>query len=114
MTDTQQAGQLLGSTTLPDGTITSSTMGPDPRWGLQAPVPLSGTVTLGTLTMVTSGSRTDTLGDPFNPFSLISQTDTATVNGRTSTSIFTASTKTYVDTSPMGRRTTRELTRSNA
>jgi RHS repeat-associated protein len=107
MTNTQQNGQLSESTNLPDGTTTSSTMGADPRWGLQAPVPLSSTQMLGNLTMTTTGSRTATLGTPGNPFSLTSQTDTKTLNGRTYTSAFTGSNKTYLDTSPAKRTATR-------
>jgi RHS repeat-associated protein len=106
VTKTQQNGQLSESTTLPDGTNNSKTLSADPRWGLQAPVPTSGTLTLGNLTMTTAGSRTATLGTQGNPFSLTTQTDTRKVNGRTYTSVFTASSKTYVDTTPVKRKTT--------
>jgi RHS repeat-associated protein len=106
MTNLQQNGQLSENMTLPDGTTNSATLGPDPRWGLQVPVPLSSMQTLGNLTMTTSGSRTATLGTQGNPFSLTTQTDTATVNGRTYKSVFTSSNKTYVDTSPAKRTTT--------
>ena len=106
MTSLQQNGQLSEKTTLPDGTATSVTLGPDPRFGLQTPVPLSGTLTLSNLTMTTSGSRAATLGTQGNPFSLTSQTDTETVNGRTYKSVFTSSNKTYVNTSPAKRTTT--------
>jgi len=109
MTNLQQNGQLSENTALPDGTTTSSTMGPDPRWGLQAPVPLSGSTTLGNLTMTTTGSRTATLGTPGNPFSLTTQTDTETINGRVYTSAFTGASKTFLDTSPAKRTTTRIL-----
>jgi RHS repeat-associated protein len=44
-----------------------------------------------------------------NPFSLTAQTDTQSLNGRKYTSVFTASTKTWVDTTPMGRKTTTVL-----
>ena len=33
---TQQSGQLSESTDLPDGSSYSRTLGPDPRWGIQA------------------------------------------------------------------------------
>ena len=106
VTKLQQSGQLAENMTLPDGTTTSDTLGPDPRWGLQTPVPLNGTLTLGNLKMTTSGSRTATLGTQGNPFSLTTQTDTATVNGRIYKSVFTSSNKTYVNTSPAKRTTT--------
>ena len=109
MTKTQQNGQLLENSTLPDGTSVSDTKGPDPRWGLQAPVPISGTTTLGNLSMIRSGSRTALLGVPGNPFSLTTQTDTENFNGRIYTSVFTSSNKTYVDTTPVKRTTTTVL-----
>jgi RHS repeat-associated protein len=103
---TQQNGQLTESSTLPDGTSTSTTMSADPRWGLADPVTANETLTRGTLTTTTSGSRTATLGTPANPFSLTTQTDSQTVNGRTYTSLFTGATKTYVNTSPANRTAT--------
>jgi RHS repeat-associated protein len=106
MTNLQQNGQLSENMTLPDGTNTSDTLGPDPRWGLQSPVPLNGTLTLGNLKMTTSGSRTAILGTQGNPFSLTTQTDTAIVDGRIYKSVFTGSSKTYVNTSPAKRTTT--------
>lgn len=109
LTNTPGGGQLSESTVLPDGTASTSTMTPDPRWGLQAPIPSTGTVTMGSLTAGSSYARSVNLAMPGNPFSLTSQADTATVNGRTYMSAFTTSTKTYLDTSPAGRTTTRVL-----
>jgi RHS repeat-associated protein len=109
MSNIQQNGQLSESMSLPDGTASSSTLGPDPRWGLQAPVASSGTQTLGNLSMTLTGSRAATLGTAGNPFTLVTQTDIAKVNGRTYTSVFTASTKTFLDTSPMKRKITTVL-----
>ncbi|MBI4516179.1 MAG: hypothetical protein HY699_10245 [Deltaproteobacteria bacterium] len=43
------------------------------------------------------------LTDPLNPTSLISQTDTLVVNGRTITRSYNAATRTYTDTTPAGR-----------
>jgi RHS repeat-associated protein len=105
VTNTQQNGQLSESTTLPDGTSNSQTLGPDPRFGLQWPVLTSETLTQGNLTMNITGSRTASFTQG-NPFSLTTQTDTETVNGRKYTSVFTASTKTLVDTTPVKRPTT--------
>ena len=65
--DTQQSGQLTESTTLPDGTSFSTTLGPDPRWGIQAPVPASTTVRRGSLTMATSGSPHSRSGHCWQP-----------------------------------------------
>jgi RHS repeat-associated protein len=102
-------GQLSESYTLPDGTSDSSTSGPDPRWGIQVPVLTSETLKQGSLTLSTTGSRTATLATPGNPFTLVSQTDKQTINGRTYTSAFTTSNRTFVDTSPAGRKITTVL-----
>jgi YD repeat-containing protein len=106
---TPVSGQLQESTVLPDGTTATATQAPDPRWGLQAPITASNSLTLGSLTANGSASRAVTLAVPGNPFSLTSQTDMTTVNGRTYTSAFTSATKTYLDTTPFGRTTTRVL-----
>jgi len=100
-----QKGQLSENTTLPDGTSHGQTLGPDPRFGLQSPVLTSETLTQGSLTMNITGSRTASFTQG-NPFSLSTQTDTGTVNGRKYTSVFTTSTKTLVDTTPVKRPTT--------
>jgi YD repeat-containing protein len=56
-----QNGQLVESLALPDGDSQSQTSGPDPIWGLQVPVITAATLTKGTLTMLTTGSRATTL-----------------------------------------------------
>jgi RHS repeat-associated protein len=104
--DSQQNGQLSESAVLPNGTSYSKTYGPDPRWGIQVPLDTSETLTYGSLTMNIANSRVATLGNPSDPFSLTAQTDTETVNGRTYKSVFTASTRTFVDTTAAGRKTT--------
>ncbi len=109
VSNTPVGGQLSESTVLPDGTTATATQAPDPRWGLQAPIMSDSTLTLGSLTADSIYARTVALAVPGNPFSLTSQTDTATVNGRTYASAFTTSTRTYLDTTPVGRTTTRVL-----
>jgi RHS repeat-associated protein len=104
-TTTLQNGQISEQTTLPDGTSHNQTLSPDPRFGLQWPVLTSETLTQGSLTMNITGSRTASF-TAGNPFSLTTQTDTETFNGRKYTSVFTASTNTLVDTSPVKRPTT--------
>jgi YD repeat-containing protein len=100
----QANNQLSESQSLPDGTSYNTTFGPDPRWGIQVPVPTSTTLSLGNLTEKSSHKRTARLGTAGNPFSLTTQTDTDTVNGRVYTAIFTASNRTYTNTSPVGRQ----------
>jgi RHS repeat-associated protein len=103
---TQQNNQISDSFALPDGTASSDTLGPDPVWGIQVPITTSETLTRGNLTMNISGSRSTTLGTPGNPFTVATRTDTQTINGRTYTSVFTGSSKTYVDSTPVKRKTT--------
>jgi YD repeat-containing protein len=105
-TNTQQTGQLSENASLPDGTLDVKTFVPDQRWGLQAQVLHSRTLTLGGLTMTVSGSRTASLGTAGNPFSLTGQTDIKTVNGRTYKTVFTAANLTSVATTPVKRTTT--------
>ena len=94
----------IGTTTLPDGTTTTSVPGPDPRFGMQAPLAKSNTITTGGLTSNTANSRTVTLTDPNDPLSLSSMTDTSIVNTRTFTTAYNAATRTFSATSPMGRQ----------
>jgi RHS repeat-associated protein len=96
-------GRLTNGVSLPGGSSASQTLGPDPIWGLQLPVNLSETLTQGTLTWKLRGSRTASLGTTGNPFSVTTETDTQTVNGRTYTLTYTGSTRTYIHTTPAGR-----------
>jgi RHS repeat-associated protein len=98
-----------GSTTLTaaDGTVTTVVLGPDPRFGMLAPLAASRTVTTpGGLTSTTTVSRAATLTDPSNPFSLTQQTDTVVLNGRTYTRVYDAGSRTFTTTSPTGRKVT--------
>lgn len=105
-TETRALGQLSHSATLPDGTSYAETFGADPRWGIQVPIAATASETRGNLTMNMNTSRAVTLGTAGNPFSLTSQTETETVNGRQYTSTYTGATRTYVETSPAGRAVT--------
>ena len=78
------------TTTTPDGTFTLALDGPDPRFGMQAPILKSLTVqTPSALTSTLTSSRAVTLTNPNDPLSLSSQTDTLVINGRTYTSTYT-------------------------
>jgi YD repeat-containing protein len=98
----QQLGQLSNGFALPDGSSRTTTMGPDPVWGIQVPIPTNQTLTQGAL----AASRSTTLGTAGNPFTINSQTDTESINGRTYTHNFNGATMSYVDTSPAGRTLT--------
>jgi len=107
--NTQAIGQLTNSVSLPDGTSNSQTLGPDPRWGMQIPLAASETMKHGSLTMNIGRSRVVSLANPADPFSLITQTNTETINGRKYTATFTASTKSWLETTPQLRTTTTVL-----
>ncbi len=94
-------------TSAPDGTLTTLTQGPDPRFGMQAPVPSSLTLRMPSgLTSTLTTSRSVTLTDPNNFLSLSASSDSITLNGRTATRTYSASTKTFTDQSPGGRQVT--------
>jgi hypothetical protein len=89
----------------PDGTVTTLTASADPRFGMQAPVASTEITTPGGLVLDQSFSRTVTLSDSNDPLSLLSQTDTLVLNGRTATSTFDAATRTFTSSSAGGRQT---------
>lgn len=93
-------------TTAPDGSVSTVLKGPDPRFGMLAPVPSSATLQTGDLTLTTTVQRTATLSDPNNPLSLVTLTDTVTRNGRISKQVYDAATRTATATSAAGRSTT--------
>jgi YD repeat-containing protein len=91
--------------TYPDGTVVRLVLGPDPRWGMQAPVAASVTVTTpGGSVQTTTTQRTATLANPGDVLNLRTLTETTTVNGRVSISSYDAPTRTLTRTSPGGRR----------
>ncbi len=92
------------TTTLADGTVSAVTQGPDSRFGMLAPIASSATLASGGLTATLSATRTATLATPTDPLSLTQLTDTSTVNGRRSTSVYDAATRTLTATSPANRQ----------
>ncbi|MCI0537976.1 MAG: hypothetical protein L0Z50_22400 [Verrucomicrobiales bacterium] len=98
------------SSTARDGTKVSVDFGPDPRWGMRAPIPTNITVkTPNGLTRVTTMQRTVTLASPGAFLDLSTLTDTVTVNGRTFASEYSGSTRTLTYTWPTGRQQKLEL-----
>jgi len=88
----------------PDGTVVELVDGPDPRFGMQAPIQKSLIITTPQgITMSRSASRALTLSDPNNLLSLSSKTDTVTLNGLIYTSTYTAATHQVTTTTPQGR-----------
>jgi RHS repeat-associated protein len=108
----QVLSDLTGSqtATYPDGTVVSTVLGPDPRWGMRAPLAKSVTVrTPGGKVQTTTTQRAVTLATPGDVLSLRTFSETATVNGRAFTSAYDATTRTLTQTSPTGRRSTAVL-----
>ena len=90
--------------TAPDGSASDTVIGPDPRFGMQAPISKSLSTTLpSSLKLNASKVRTAVLNNPSDPLSLVSLTDVSTVAGRSTTSTYTASTRTMLLTTPAGR-----------
>jgi RHS repeat-associated protein len=91
--------------TRPDGTVVTEEAGPDPRFGMDAPLTARMTVTSPAgLRTVMSRARTVDLATPGAPLSLRSFTETTTVNGRVQTTRFDADALRWTDTSPAGRQ----------
>ena len=91
--------------TRPDGTTIETFSVPDPRFGLQAPyVEMSTVTTPGGLISTIESSRSVVLSDPDNPLSLLSLSGTRTVNGRTASMDYDATTRELLTTSPEGRQ----------
>ena len=98
-----------GKTTLilPDGATTEVQKGADPRFGLLAPT-MDGAAqtTPSGLTMTASTTRSVELSDENDIFSHTKLTNTATINGKTTTTEFITADRTWTTTSPEGRQTT--------
>ncbi|MEW6039323.1 MAG: PKD domain-containing protein [Pseudomonadota bacterium] len=87
-----------------DGTLTTVLKGPDPRFGMQAPVVSKRvTKTPAGLTATVTQSRTATLSAPSDPLSLKTLAETVTVNGKSARSMFDAAARSVTVTSPGGR-----------
>jgi len=90
--------------TAPDGTVTESLDGPDPRFGMQAPITTSSKVTTGGLTATASSAATVNPANPTDPLTFTTLTRTATLNNRTATSTYTAATRRADSRSPANRQ----------
>ncbi len=92
--------------TSPDGTVTTQTIGPDPRWGMLVPVSTSSITLLPSgLTQVMSSQREALLSNSTDLLSLRFLTGTSTLNGKTKTSVYDGVSRISTSTSPEGRQT---------
>lgn len=88
----------------PDGTTSNSTIGPDPRWSMQAPIiPTSDERAPSGRAFNFTRSRDAILSDQANPLSLTEQHDVFGVNGKNYLLDYSQSNRTFRVTSPMNR-----------
>jgi RHS repeat-associated protein len=87
-----------------DGSESTVILGPDPRLGMASPVVFSRQLNLPNgLSRSTVSTYTNVLSSPSDPLSLVSLSNTVTLNGRTFTQQYTATNRTFVSTTPAGR-----------
>ena len=92
------------STVSPDGMQAMQMFGPDPRFGLAAAFAKDVSITTPSgLKFNRTATRSATLADAANLFSLTALTDTVTLNGRTFTRVYDAATRTTTNRSATGR-----------
>jgi RHS repeat-associated protein len=106
-TQNQVLNQSNGKETLAlrNGTTLVTQQGPDPRFGMQAPLSTSRTFTTpGGRTWSATADRTVNLTDPANPLTLVTQTDTVKINGRTYTRTYDAANRLFTLTTPAKRQ----------
>ncbi|HLX07830.1 MAG TPA: RHS repeat-associated core domain-containing protein [Thermoanaerobaculia bacterium] len=91
--------------TWPDGSVVTTSLGADPRFGLQSPIVTAEQTQLPSgLTMATSGSRTALLNVPGDPLSLSTLTESWALNGNTYRRLFDRSQMTWTFQTPAGRQ----------
>jgi len=88
----------------PDGTIVVTQRKPDAQWGSMAPLTSLMAMQLPSGRSISiQNTRSVTLSDPANPFSVTSSTETSTIVGRQYRTIYTAGTRTIRTETPLGR-----------
>ncbi len=93
-------------TTFADGATVTEQDGGDARFGMEAPVLKSQTVsTPGGLTRSLAVEQQMLLSDPSDPLRLLALTNLVSVNGRTNISRYDGATRTFTATTPAGRQT---------
>jgi RHS repeat-associated protein len=98
------------SATAADGATASMTLGPDPRWAMNAPLIRTATLaTPGGLSATVATARTAALSDPSDPFSMTALDETVTVNGRVYATHYDAASRTFTSTTPAGRQGTVQI-----
>jgi len=95
--------------TYADGTVVMTQIGPDPRWGMLAPVTTSVIRTPGGLTRTTTSVRASALTDPSNLLSMSMMTHTVTDNGAVNTLVYDAAARVMTTTTAAGRISTVQI-----
>jgi RHS repeat-associated protein len=91
--------------TYADGTVVAEMLGPDPRWGMQAPMVTEWTMTTpGGVQYVRNTERTATTSDPTSPLCMGGLTETVVVNGHAYSRSYDADQRLRATESPLGRR----------
>lgn len=107
--DSTSIERLDGSVTIKraTGDETTYVLGPDPRFGMQAPISTRMSITTPAgHTRTAEVSRTVELSNPSNPLSIVRWTETDAVNGRASTTTYEAATSRMIMRSPSGSPST--------
>ncbi len=92
-------------TTAPDSTVTDWTFGPDPRFGMQAPVLKTISVRLPSgLTSTARSRRSVSLAVPSDPLSLVSEVDSVQSSGNWSVRVYNAANHQITQTTAEGRQ----------
>lgn len=103
-TETSRAADGTQTTVSPDGTQTTQVVEADPRFGQSAAVVKNSSITMPSgLKFVSNATRSATLADPANPFSLSALTDSVYVNGRTYSITYDNSSRSFLSKTPTGR-----------
>ena len=93
------------STRTPDGTLTVVRRSGDPRWGTAVGFPGRLLVRLpsGDSSVITN-TRSTVRSDSANPFTVVTETDSTTINGQLWRTQYDATTQRVTSTSPAGRQ----------
>jgi RHS repeat-associated protein len=102
-----QKGQLSDGFSLPDGTVFSESLGPDPVWGIAVPIAKTVALSEGNLKLSASASRSRVLRAKGDPFSVMTETDKKSINGRAYAATYTD--HLWENVSPVGRTVTLRL-----
>ncbi len=104
VTTSMRSPRGINTTAFPGGTTETITLGPDPRFGFQAPVDAIETfATPGGKALSTATTRNATLTDPDNVLDLTAYSETTMVNGASFDTVYDPKARTFTNRSATGR-----------